>query len=142
MGSSRFNRGVILGRIFEILIGLVFLVSGLIKLRDPSLFLADMEAFPFLLYPVAFATALVLPWLEILAAVSLLSGRLVHGALTLLALLTAGFIVFLAIARVMEIDASCGCFGEWLVFPNLETHITFNAVMLGVIVVLLKKRLK
>ncbi len=140
MAGSRFTRGMIIGRIFEVLIGLIFWVSGLIKLRDPSLFLADMEAFPFLPYPIAFATALFLPWLELISAVGLISGRLVRGSLAILGLLTAAFIGFLAIARLLEIEASCGCFGEWLVFPSLETHIAFNALMLGVIVVLHRKR--
>jgi len=140
MAGSRFTRGMIIGRVFEILIGLIFLVSGLIKLHDPSLFLADMEAFPFLPYSIAFATALFLPWLELIAAVCLISGRLVRGGLAIPGVLTAGFIVFLAMARHLEIAASCGCFGEWMVFPSLESHIAFNAIMLGVIIVLLRKR--
>lgn len=136
MAGSWITGRMTLRRLFEVLIGLVFLISGLVKLRDPSNFLAEMEAFSFLPYTIAFTTALFLPWLELIAALCVITSRLMKGALAILGILTAGFIVFLSVARYYEIDANCGCFGEWLVFPSLESHIAFNAVMLGIIIVL------
>lgn len=126
------------GRMADLLIALMFLVSGLLKLANPAMFLEDMLGFPFLPYGLSYATALVLPWLELLAATAILLKRMRPGGMLLLAALMAAFIVFLAVARMYGIDANCGCFGDWLVFPSVETHIAFNAVVLGVIWVRLR----
>lgn len=120
-------------RIVQIAIALVFLVSGLLKLSNPEGFLQDMRAFVFFPYTLAFASALLLPWAEVLAAVALIIGRLRSGALLMLGLMTVGFIMFLLIAHFMGIDADCGCFGEWLIFPNPMVHLAFNAILLGLI---------
>lgn len=120
-------------RVVQIAIALVFLLSGLLKLSNPQAFLVDMEAFGFIPYTIAFTTALFLPWGEVLAAVALIIGRLRSGALLMLGLMTSAFILFLLIAHFMGIDADCGCFGEWLVFPNPMVHLAFNAILLGLI---------
>lgn len=118
----------------RMVIGLIFLLSALLKLSDPAVFQGDLQVFPFVPYSAAFAIALFVPWFEILAAVSLLLRRLQAGALLLLAVMTAGFIGFIGLAVLWGVDADCGCFGEWFVFPNPATHIAFNLVLLGLIV--------
>ncbi|MCC5835811.1 MAG: hypothetical protein JJU20_13860 [Opitutales bacterium] len=122
-----------MSRLVQIAIGLVFLLSGLLKLGDPARFLDDLQAFPFVPYSLAFATVLILPWAEVLSAVALIIGRLRSGALMMLGLMTAVFIAFILLAHAMGIDADCGCFGDWLVFPNPFLHVAFNAVLLGLI---------
>lgn len=122
-----------MSRLIQIALGLVFLLSGLLKLGDPARFLQDLQAFTFLPYSLAFATVLILPWAEVLAAVALILGRLRSGALLMLALMTAAFIGFILIAQAQGIDADCGCFGDWLVFPTPLLHVAFNAVLLGLI---------
>lgn len=120
-----------MSRLIQIAIGLVFLLSGLLKLSDPASFLLDLEAFPFVPYSLAFATVLVLPWAEVLAAVALIIGRLRAGALLMVGLMATVFIAFILLAQAMGIDADCGCFGDWLIFPSPLLHVAFNAVLLG-----------
>lgn len=115
--------------LIRILVTLVFLVSGFLKVVDPSRFLIDVRSFGLLPYPTDIATALALPWLEILCAFALWWKRLSAGAALLLGTSALAFIAALMIATTQGTDIDCGCFGDWLVFPNLPTHIAFNACL-------------
>lgn len=119
-------------------VSLVFLVSGFLKLLDPGRFLLDVQAFELLPYSLAFGAALALPWLEILAAVGLWWRRLGTGSPLLLGLATLGFIGALGIANARGLERDCGCFGEWLVFPNMAAHVAFNCGLVAACLVLLR----
>jgi hypothetical protein len=107
----------------------VFAVSGLLKAGDPGRFLLDLQAFGFVPYAAAYPLALLLPWLEILTGVALLSGRLLAGARLLGFAMCGGFALFTLLAWRLGISADCGCFGDWLVFPNHTTHLLFVAAL-------------
>lgn len=109
----------------------VFLVSGLLKLKDPARFLLDVAAFELLPHVVNYAVALILPWLEVLAAIGLWIRRLATGGAILLSLATASFLVAIALATAGGTSLDCGCFGDWLVFPNTAAHVAFNCGLLA-----------
>lgn len=111
-------------------LGAVFLVSGYLKVEDPGRFLVDVQAFQLVSYPVAYATAMSLPWLEMFAGVGLILGVFYRGSLLWLSGLTGFFIYALVDAERRGLDLECGCFGDWLVFPSLEWHLAFNTTLL------------
>jgi len=131
---GRFDSGRILRRVPGVLAGGLFVYSGLLKVADPGRFLLDLESFPFLPSVLAFATALVLPWMELLGGAALIVGKLKEGGRWLLVILTGAFLAFIAVAASMGIDADCGCFGDYWVFPNWGVHALFN---LGLLILLL-----
>lgn len=115
-----------------------FLVAGALKVQAPDRFLLDVEGFGLLPGWLAYATALVLPWVEILAALGLWWKRLARGAALLLTLSALSFIGVLVVAEVKGLDLNCGCFGDWLIFPSLWSHLLFNAGLVVASVVLLR----
>ncbi len=116
-----------------ILIGLVFTLSGFLKILEPGQFLFDVQAFEAVPYPIAYGVALFLPWLEVFAGLNLIALKWIphKGASVILALMTAAFIVLITWADVRGLDLDCGCFGDWLVFPNTLAHIGFNCLLLA-----------
>lgn len=109
--------------------GGVYLVSGTLKLADPSRFFLDVLSFNAVPYGMAYGVAMALPWLEVLGALALLTGWGKRGAVALLLPLTLGFIGLLVWAESQGHALDCGCFGQWLVFPNLAAHLAFNGVL-------------
>lgn len=129
------NSALILVRL---LVSAVFLISGGLKLVDPGRFLLDVRSFELLPYSLAYATALALPWLEILAALGLWWRGLASGSAFLLAVATMSFLAAIALATLGGVSLDCGCFGDWLVFPNIATHVAFNSGLLAGCLVLLR----
>ena len=103
------SRGVI--RLCQILIGLLFVWSGLAKLGDIQSF-AD-QVHNFRIMPVAFEhlVAMMLPWIELVASLALILGIRARPAAVLVTLLLAAFTLGVAQAMVRGLDFECGCFG-------------------------------
>jgi len=95
----------------QVWIGLVFLAAALGKISDPAAFAKQIHYFRLL--PMGFenTVAIMLPWIELLAALALLlryqprSGGLVTAGLMVL------FVVVVAAALARGLDIECGCFG-------------------------------
>lgn len=125
--SSCFLR--LLVKLATVFAGLVFIVSGILKVAEPTKFLFDVQTFQLVPYPVAYATAFVLPWFEIIAGLALIIGKGRRGAGLSLGLLTLFFIFAIISANMRDFHLDCGCFGKWMVFPNTATHIVFNSFL-------------
>lgn len=119
----------VLVRLAAVFAGAVFIVSGALKVADPTKFLFDVQSFQLVSYPIAYVTALVLPWFEIVAGLALIINRGRRGAGFSLGLLTGFFIFAVISANMRDIHLDCGCFGKWMVFPNTFTHIFFNSFL-------------
>lgn len=137
--SASRTKGMLLG-LATIFLALVFIASAIAKLMDPARFLLDVQAFQLLPYPLAYAATLLVPWLELVCAVALFLRPLASAAAAIMALLTASFIGIIASAWHRGLQLDCGCFGDWLVFPNFGSHIAFNTVLLALLVWLLAAR--
>jgi hypothetical protein len=100
----------ILSECIRLLLGSIFLFSGLAKMRAPYEFLAAIYEYqltgPFL----SLLIAIVLPWLEVLVAICLWAKILYRGAMITSAMLLATFSMVLAITIYRQLDISCGCF--------------------------------
>jgi len=111
----------------RIILAAFFLAAGVLKAIDPIRFAEDIRNYQLLPDPLPALSALILPWLEIFAALAVLSGRLYRGGLVLLGGMLAVFLVALTSAWVRGLDIRCGCFGDtggdtsnypWSLFRN------------------------
>ena len=93
-------------------IGGVFVVASWHKIASPHAFALDVATYDILPLWLVNLTALVLPWLELLAGAMLVLGLRARAG----ALLTSGmmvvFLVALTVALARGLDVSCGCFAS------------------------------
>lgn len=94
----------------RILIGVLFIYTGLIHIADPAGFAAAVAAYRILPPWSVNAFALLLPWVELLAGLAIATGiGLEGGALAAIGML-AVFLIALAASLYRGLDISCGCF--------------------------------
>ncbi len=127
----------------RIILAGVFLYAGALKVKEPIRFAEDIRNYQLVSDPVPAALALSLPWLEILAALGVLTGLLYRGSLVILAGMVVTFIAAIASAWARGLDISCGCFGERSAgATNYPLHLFENFVLLGLCTVLLLYQLR
>ena len=97
--------------VVRVLLACIFLVAGITKLPDPAQFAGSIAAYRTGL-PTALlkATALVLPWLEILVGLCLLARVMIRPATLLSIAMLGAFVVLSAAAALRGLEVSCGCF--------------------------------
>lgn len=90
----------------------LFLLAGVLKIHDPGAFARALATFEMLPAGMVHPTAIVLPWVEVAAALALLIRPLGRdaGRLILAALLVAFTAAILA-GLVRGLNIECGCFG-------------------------------
>jgi uncharacterized membrane protein YphA (DoxX/SURF4 family) len=122
----------------RILLAAVFLYSGVAKLFDPTSFAGIIEAYGLIPETWTLPVAVILPALEVIAAIGLLLD--IHGSLTFITGMLILFMAILACGIWMGLDIDCGCFGpedpEARAFHSLRPAIYRDVVMLVVIVYL------
>jgi putative oxidoreductase len=128
-------------RILALLFGGVFVYAGVMKLRDPHLFLMDVRSFDLLPDPYAAWLALSLPWLEIIAGLAVITGIAKRGGLLLLNLCLIAFFIAILSAWQRGIDIQCGCFGATDATANYAELFIRDGILLAMgITLLLVKR--
>jgi uncharacterized membrane protein YphA (DoxX/SURF4 family) len=114
-------------------LALVFLYAGLIKLVDPTSFAVIIAAYGLVPESLQMPIAVVLPAIEVLAAIGLMVD--LRGSLTLMAVLMAIFIAVLGYGLWMGLDVDCGCFGpedpEAEAFHGLRQSLYRDLVMMA-----------
>jgi len=97
--------------LLRLIVGGIFLISGLAKIADPVRFLLTLREFRLLPGVLESFLAVYLPWLEFLLGLCVVLGILHRTSALLIAGLNGFFIVAIGsvIARGIEVD--CGCFG-------------------------------
>lgn len=96
----------------EFFLGLVFVYAGAGKLQDPTAFAAAIENYRLCGALESTVLALFLPWLELVAGLSLCLRQARRGALLILFVLTLVFTGAVASAWARGLDISCGCFSR------------------------------
>jgi uncharacterized membrane protein YphA (DoxX/SURF4 family) len=125
----------------RIILAAFFLAAGILKAVDPIRFAEDIRNYQLLPDPFPALLALVLPWLEIFAALAVLTGRLYRGGLVLLGGMLAVFLAALTSAWIRGLDIRCGCFGDsGGGTSNYPWSLFRNAVLLSLCGVLLWER--
>lgn len=89
----------------------VYLYAAVPKIDDPAGFAKSIYNYQLLPDAAINPLALILPWLELFAAVALVAAPpLRRGALALIAAMTVVFIGAIGLAMLRGIDIDCGCF--------------------------------
>ena len=97
---------------FRLIVGGMFFASGFLKIGDPLAFAQNIKNFRIVSHEMAFMTALILPWIEILCGALLITGILRRPSALLVSCLLAGFIILVGVTMARGIDTDCGCFGS------------------------------
>jgi len=95
----------------RIVIGVVFLVSGLAKISDQVRFLLTLRAFRFFPDPLVPIAAIVLPWLEFFLGLFVLAGLFLGTSALMIAALNLVFAAAILSVTLRGIEIDCGCFG-------------------------------
>ncbi len=119
-------------------LALVFLYAGVLKLADPEAFAVIIEAYGLVPDELLMPLAVVLPALEVLAAVGLLLD--LRGSLSMIAILLLIFIVVLGYGLWMGLAVDCGCFGpedpEGRAYAGIRPALYRDFVLAGGILLL------
>ena len=121
----------ILWRIVALIIGAIFIYSGVIKAMDPVAFANDIDNYKILPWPLVVRLAFYLPWLELLCGLALILRFFYRGGLFILTGLTFVFIAASVIAKVRGLDITCGCFGHASKNWNFSGHLALDLAILA-----------
>jgi uncharacterized membrane protein YphA (DoxX/SURF4 family) len=95
----------------RIWVGLVFIAAAWHKILDPGAFAFSIAAYQVLPLEYINVLAIILPWLEIVAAVTLVSGLWTRASALCMVGMNVMFIVALVMAIRSQVQmTSCGCF--------------------------------
>lgn len=90
-------------------LGLMFLVAGVIKLGDPQQFAVVIDAFGLVPRGVVMPIAYVMPVIEVVAGLGLVFD--VRASLSTITVLTLFFVAVLGYGLHLGLDIDCGCYG-------------------------------
>lgn len=99
-----------LGLAARVVLGLIFVAASWDKIADPMAFAKIVRNYQILPDMLVGGVALVLPWIEVVVGVCLLTGFLTRGASLSAALMMAVFLSAMAWAQYKGISTQCGCF--------------------------------
>ena len=122
----------------RILIGILFLVSGIEKLtRNHENFILVVQSYKVLNDHGAVYVAKVIPWVELALGIFLIVGLKIRASLTALWILVSAFIAVVgsALFRKLPID-DCGCFGDAVSFP-LKGILIFDAALWALLLLMI-----
>ena len=109
MGSLLRNGHLI--RICRVVMGVVFIAAALAKIGDVAAFGTQIHNFRMMPIGLENLVAMTLPWIELLAGLSLLLGIRPRSGGLIVTVLMAFFLVAVAVALGRGLDIECGCFG-------------------------------
>ena len=98
-------------RLVPFALGLVFLAAGILKIVDPLAFAVSIARLRIVPMALVGPTAILIPWIEVVAAVALFVPGYRDAALRLLLGMLVLFTAILGIG-LLRGAASCGCFGK------------------------------
>ena len=100
------------------ILGVVFIYASLDKIADPVAFSTNIDNYHISPIAINNLAALILPWIELIIGLSLITGVFLDGASILTIGLLAFFIFIITQAYMRGISLECGCF-KTAVDPSL-----------------------
>jgi putative oxidoreductase len=94
----------------RLLLGLTFLFACIDKMSDPTGFARAIANYKLVSGSLTILVATVLPWIEFLCALAVLSGFYFRGGSMLLFLMLCAFTLAVLTGLIRGLDISCGCF--------------------------------
>ena len=140
--NLNFIRSLNLPLIFRAILGVVFIYASYEKILNPEGFSDNIHNYHITPVAVENLAALIIPWLELIVGVFLISGVFLEGATSITIGLYIFFIVILSQAVYRGIDVHCGCFkteayaGITDLRFELIKRIIEDCVLLGMAVVI------
>jgi putative oxidoreductase len=92
-------------------LGLVFIIASIEKIAIPEIFATNIEAYQILPVFIINIIALIIPWLELLCGIFLISGFYLRSSSLIVSALLVAFIFLLSWAIFHGLHIDCGCFG-------------------------------
>jgi uncharacterized membrane protein YphA (DoxX/SURF4 family) len=102
------NQYIILA--LRILLGLTFVFASIDKISNPSTFAKSITNYKLISGSLSLMVATVLPWIELLCGLTVLSGMYLRGGALLLCLMLSAFTLAVITGLIRGLDISCGCF--------------------------------
>lgn len=97
-------------KLLMLLLAAIFIYAGVSKIFNPAGFAEDIDNYRILPYLLVTVLAIILPWMEIISSLFLISGKCKDGALFILLGLSFIFLIAISSALIRSLDISCGCF--------------------------------
>jgi len=97
---------------FRLILGGVFIWAGIIKITNPLGFAQDIANYQVYPQNISFFLALILPWIEVICGVFVITGLFLRSSSLLLSWILTGFLVLIIVTLIRGIDVECGCFGS------------------------------
>ena len=105
MISEGFNRLVRLG------VGGTFVWTGAIKILEPAPFALAIGNYRLVPHELINIVAILVPWIEVIAGLSVLAGIWLRAGAFIIMVITAIFLLAIASALARGLDIECACFG-------------------------------
>jgi uncharacterized membrane protein YphA (DoxX/SURF4 family) len=123
--------------ILRMIIGGIFLISGLAKIADPVRFMFSLRAFRLFPDIIERFVAVYLPWLEFILGLFIILGILYRTSSLILACLNLSFTLAILSLILRGIEVDCGCFGllaDMLKLPDMADYkaVIRNVIFIGI----------
>ncbi len=122
---------------FRVIMGGIFLVSGLAKISDPYRFILTMREFRLFPEVIVPFTAVYLPWLEFVVGLFILLGLMHRSSALILLCLNMIFTAAIVSVMVRGIDVDCGCFGLLADMLGMPDMADYKAVVRNIVFILM-----
>ncbi len=122
------NRFVIL--LSRLILGMVFIVASIDKIALPEAFAASIQAYDLLPIGIINILALVIPWMELLCGIFLVTGMLVRSSSAVVSVLLGVFVIAMVSALLRNLTIDCGCFGKAYATPVSWARVLEDAGLL------------
>mgnify|MGYP001197460826 CR=1 FL=1 len=109
--------------LFRIILGVIFIYASIDKIIDPASFSDSIDNYHITPIQINNLVAILLPWIELIVGVCLLTGYCLEGAITIVIVLLIWFIFIISQALFRGIDLDCGCFDLSQKSENLNLKI-------------------
>jgi len=123
----------------RITLGAIFVYASLLKIADPVAFAGSVAAYKILPYFASYLAAAVLPFVELVCGLLLISGYRVRSSALIIAALNLVFMAALASAIARGLDIDCGCFKQggdktspWIALARDTVFLAMTFVVLKV----------
>jgi uncharacterized membrane protein YphA (DoxX/SURF4 family) len=97
--------------ILRLFLGLLFIYASIPKIADPAYFATAIQNYQMVPDSLINMFAIILPWMELICGLLLLSGYWIRAAAVLVGFLNLVFIIALTSAVLRGLDIDCGCYG-------------------------------
>ncbi len=123
------NKYFLLGS--KIIIGLIFVISGIIKISNPFEFVESVNNFKMLPPELVNLFVIIIPWVEFSAGLLLVFNIYPKESATIISGLLVIFTIAIVVALLKSLTFNCGCLGN--IFPQEigALKILENLVLLG-----------